>query len=93
MIRRSLTIFFVAFPFVVSFLLDFHRFILFGPRRKVSLLFHQERARKLTAKIASLGPSFIKLTQVISTRSDIIPPAYLHELSKLHDEVPLSRLV
>jgi len=88
MIRRSLTIFFVAFPFVVSFFLDFRRFILFGPRRKVSLLFHQERARKLTAKIASLGPSFIKLTQVISTRSDIIPPAYLHELSKLHDEVP-----
>ncbi|OIP65665.1 MAG: hypothetical protein CO150_02910 [Nitrospirae bacterium CG_4_9_14_3_um_filter_53_35] len=88
MIRRNLTIFFAAFPFIVSFLLDFRRFLFFGPRRKAGLEFHHERARKLTAKIASLGPSFIKLTQVLSTRSDILPPIYLRELSKLHDEVP-----
>ncbi len=88
MIRRSLKILITIFPFIVSFLQDFHRFFFFGPRRKVSLAFHQRRALRLTRKIASLGPSFIKLTQVISTRSDIIPPIYLRELSKLHDEVP-----
>ncbi|MEK6776816.1 MAG: AarF/UbiB family protein, partial [bacterium] len=88
MIRRNLTIFFAAFPFIISFLLDFRRFLFFGPARKAGLEFHQERARKLTAKIASLGPSFIKLTQVLSTRSDILPPIYLRALSKLHDEVP-----
>ncbi len=88
MIHRSLTLFFAAFPFIVSFLRDFHRYLFFGTGRKVDLDFHKVRARKLTLKIASLGPSFIKLTQVISTRSDIIPPTYLSELSKLHDEVP-----
>lgn len=88
MIRRSLSIFCTAFPVILSFIRDFRRYILFGPARKAGLVFHQERARKLMGKIASLGPSFIKLTQVISTRSDILPPVYLNALSKLHDEVP-----
>lgn len=88
MIERSLTIFLAALPFIVSFLRDVHRFLFFGSRREAGLPFHQERAQKLREKIASLGPSFIKLTQVISTRSDILPPTYLEELSKLHDEVP-----
>jgi predicted unusual protein kinase regulating ubiquinone biosynthesis (AarF/ABC1/UbiB family) len=88
MISRSLKIFWTAFPFILSFTLDLRRFILFGPRRERTLEFHESRARKLTQKIAVLGPSFIKLTQVLSTRSDILPPVYLAALSKLHDEVP-----
>ncbi len=88
MIRRSLKIFWTAFPFIVSIALDLHRFIFFGPGRDRTFEFHVSRARKLTQKIAMLGPSFIKLTQVLSTRSDILPPIYLAELSKLHDEVP-----
>ena len=88
MIRRSMKILFTALPFILSFIRDFRRFILFGSERAADLEFHQKRAQRLTKKIASIGPSFIKLTQVISTRADIIPPLYLRELSKLHDEVP-----
>ncbi|NOY53978.1 MAG: AarF/ABC1/UbiB kinase family protein [Deltaproteobacteria bacterium] len=88
MILRGLKIFFTALPFLLSFLRDYRRFVFFGAGRQVNDGFHEKRARDLTARIAALGPSFIKLTQVISTRADIIPPLYLRELSRLHDEVP-----
>lgn len=38
--------------------------------------------------LEELGPTFIKLGQILSIRPDLIPPDYIKELQKLQDEVP-----
>ena len=48
----------------------------------------QTLAEHVRAAIEELGPTFIKLGQVLSTRPDLVPPDLLHELNKLQDEVP-----
>jgi predicted unusual protein kinase regulating ubiquinone biosynthesis (AarF/ABC1/UbiB family) len=88
MIIRILVVWYRLVPFLLAFLRDRRRWILVGPPRFLSDEAHRERARKLTATIASLGPSFIKLAQVFGIRADIVPHIYLEELSQLHDRVP-----
>jgi len=44
--------------------------------------------RRLTLVAIELGPTFIKLGQMLSTRPDIMPPAVVRELKKLQDAVP-----
>jgi ubiquinone biosynthesis protein len=46
------------------------------------------RAERVRLAIEELGPTFIKLGQVLSTRPDLIPLEYIEELAKLQDEVP-----
>ncbi len=43
---------------------------------------------RLRLAIEELGVLFIKLGQLLSTRSDLLPPNLIHELSKLQDNVP-----
>ena len=42
---------------------------------------------QLARDLEKLGPTFIKLGQVLSTRPDLLPPAYLEALTRLQDNV------
>ena len=44
--------------------------------------------KNLRLVFEELGPTFIKLGQILSTRPDILPVAYTAELSKLQDSAP-----
>src|SRR2546425_7501943 len=42
-------------------------------------------ARRFRETLAELGPTFIKLGQILSSRPDILPPDFIAELSQLQD--------
>ena len=44
-------------------------------------------ASRLVDDLESMGPTFIKLGQLLSTRADLLPPAYLDALARLQDDV------
>ena len=54
-------------------------------REQVERLTRSERVR---IALEELGPTFVKLGQVLSTRPDLIPVEFIEELSKLQDHVP-----
>jgi predicted unusual protein kinase regulating ubiquinone biosynthesis (AarF/ABC1/UbiB family) len=86
--RRGLVIVTRLLPFVVAFLRDRRRWILFGAPAVRTDTHHARRADRLTATVASLGPTFIKLAQVFSARADILPEPYLGSIGRLQDQVP-----
>ncbi len=45
------------------------------------------RAEQLADDLEHLGPTFVKLGQLLSSRADMLPPAYREALARLHDEV------
>ena len=47
----------------------------------------QVDARDLADRLEAMGPTFIKLGQLLSTRSDLLPPVYLDALARLQDHV------
>ncbi|WP_459191365.1 ABC1 kinase family protein [Halosimplex sp. J119] len=75
-------------PLGLAYLRDRNRFLLFGSSRSVSPDVQRERARRLLDTLLTLGPTFIKLGQLLSTRPDVLPPAYIEELEELQDRVP-----
>ncbi len=48
---------------------------------------HVSPAARFRTVLEELGPTFVKLGQVLSTRPDILPSDYIEELSKLQDHV------
>ncbi|HEY1014870.1 MAG TPA: AarF/ABC1/UbiB kinase family protein [Herpetosiphonaceae bacterium] len=43
---------------------------------------------RLRLVLIALGPTFVKLGQILSTRPDLFPAPYIEELSRLQDTVP-----
>jgi ubiquinone biosynthesis protein len=54
-------------------------------RERLEKLSRPERVR---LALEELGPTYVKLGQVLSTRPDLIPVDFIIELAKLQDEVP-----
>jgi ubiquinone biosynthesis protein len=54
-------------------------------QQEISLLSPPERLRRA---FEELGPAFIKFGQLLSTRTLLLPPSFIAELAKLHDQVP-----
>jgi len=46
------------------------------------------KAAAFRERLVELGPAYIKLGQVLSTRPDLLPPPYIEELEHLQDNVP-----
>src|SRR6056297_421682 len=86
--RRYLVVLFRFLPFALALLRDRRRFILFGSRRQVGEAKHRQRAEQIRDTMLELGPAFIKVGQVLSTRPDIVPPVYADVFGTLQDEVP-----
>ena len=48
----------------------------------------EKRAEELSVLLTRLGPSFIKIGQSLSIRTDLLSPAYVRGLKSLQDQVP-----
>ncbi|MFC7076395.1 ABC1 kinase family protein [Haloarcula halophila] len=75
-------------PLLVAYARDRKRFLVVGRSRRVTGKQRRQRAQALLDSLLTLGPTFIKLGQLLSTRPDILPPEYIEEFSKLQDRVP-----
>jgi ubiquinone biosynthesis protein len=69
------------------------------PKKKISLKktkkasIHLSRPERLRLALEELGPTFIKLGQILSVRPDLLPLDYIKELEKLQDQVCCSEEV
>nr|WP_305882832.1 AarF/ABC1/UbiB kinase family protein [Halobellus rarus] len=75
-------------PLIVAYTRDRRKYVLFGGTRRVDAETRIERAEILLDSLLTLGPTFIKLGQLLSTRPDILPAEYIDVLSSLQDDVP-----
>ena len=48
----------------------------------------EERAGRMRRHFTELGPAFVKLGQVLSTRADLLPASYCEQLGQLQDNLP-----
>jgi predicted unusual protein kinase regulating ubiquinone biosynthesis (AarF/ABC1/UbiB family) len=85
---RTLFLLFRLLPLALSFARDRRRFIVWGPPARRGPGFHTRRAERLATVIPTLGPTFVKIGQVMSSRPDVVPEPYLGALSVLTDRVP-----
>lgn len=84
--REELRVFFKLFPVFRRYLKDRNR-----AKKEEEGQWNYEREKngiKALNAFISLGPTFIKLGQVLSARPDLLPKEYLSSFQKLQDEVP-----
>lgn len=57
-------------------------------RRPASELALLSPAERMRLALEELGPTFVKLGQILSTRPDVVPRSFILEFAKLQDQVP-----
>jgi predicted unusual protein kinase regulating ubiquinone biosynthesis (AarF/ABC1/UbiB family) len=87
-LARGLHVLLRLTPFVFAFLRDRKRWIILGRPARRTPEQHDRRAARLVAALAGLGPTFIKLAQLLSARADIFPEPYLRAIGTLQDQAP-----
>jgi ubiquinone biosynthesis protein len=74
-----------------------HRIGVAGVLERAGQILHRNEAAEAAAldpasrmrlALEELGPTFVKLGQVMATRVDLFPPRWIAELEKLHADVP-----
>jgi len=86
--RRFVVVAYQFLPLLLAYARDENRFLFFGSSRQVPPETRRKRARSLLNSLLTLGPTFIKLGQLLSTRPDVLPPEYIEEFERLQDDVP-----
>lgn len=74
---------FLAGTLGLSRFVPFHRGLLGHPRRAIAYT----RPEHVRMALEELGPTFVKLGQIVSTRADLLSPTFQHELARLQDHV------
>jgi len=57
-------------------------------RRSTPAITNKGPAERMRLALEELGPTFVKLGQILSTRPDVIPQNFVNEFAKLQDMVP-----
>jgi predicted unusual protein kinase regulating ubiquinone biosynthesis (AarF/ABC1/UbiB family) len=88
-VARSIDIWRVVLTFSWMIWLDGKKWSYVGGKTEAKVKQRtRQRAIWLRESILQLGPTFIKVGQLLSTRADILPSESVEELSKLQDRVP-----
>lgn len=87
---RFIHVFLRFLPIAITYIRDKNRYLLFGSSRSTDSDIRRRRGERIKNTMLALGPTFIKLGQVLSTRPDVLPSEYTEEFSSLQDDVPPS---
>ncbi|HEU0176531.1 MAG TPA: AarF/ABC1/UbiB kinase family protein [Blastocatellia bacterium] len=89
-VRGWFRAFHIIFTFAIYqlFVFVYHRGWFIGKKDESEERHLQWQAQWISRQLLKLGPTFIKIGQSVSTRADLLPLAYVKELSKLQDSVP-----
>lgn len=78
----------VATMLIVSVMFMTRYLFALSGRRRSGLSVRQIQGRCLFDFLAALGPVYVKVGQILATRTDLVPPEWVAELRRLQDAAP-----